>query len=112
MKWFLLSGTIATEVAATLALRAALDDRAWYVLVAIGYATSFALLALVLQRMPVGVAYGIWGAGGITLTALLAPVFFGDLLTVPMALGMALVIAGVVVVEFGSQRALRDGDRS
>lgn len=105
MKWWLLTGTISFEVAATLSLRAAVDHPAWYALVVVGYLASFIFLAAVLRLMPVGVAYGIWGAGGITLTALLAAVLFQDSLTVPMVIGMGLVIAGVLVVELGSQEA-------
>ncbi|WP_024795334.1 DMT family transporter [Tomitella biformata] len=105
MKWWLLAGTISFEVAATLSLRGAIDHPAWYALVVVGYCASFILLAAVLRLMPVGVAYGIWGAGGITLTALLAAVLFNDSLTIPMVIGMGLVIAGVLVVELGSQEA-------
>lgn len=103
MKWLLLAGAVVTEVTATLSLRAATDHPAWYVLVVAGYGASFFFLARVLTRMPVGVAYGIWGASGILLTALLAAMFFGDALTVPMLMGIVLVIVGVLLVEFGSR---------
>ncbi|MGW0020269.1 DMT family transporter [Rhodococcus sp. NPDC003382] len=102
MKWWSLGGAIACEVTATLSLRAATDDPVWYVLVVAGYCASFAFLARALRLMPVGVAYGIWGAAGILLTAVAATVLFGDPMTPLMALGMALVIAGVVIVELGS----------
>jgi small multidrug resistance pump len=52
--------------------------------------------------MPVGVAYGIWAACGVALTALLAAVVFGDPLTWTMGLGVVLVIGGVLLVELGS----------
>lgn len=105
MRWWLLSGAIGCEVAATLSLRAATDHSAWYVVVVAGYVASFAFLAAVLRRMAVGVAYGIWGACGITLTAVLAWVLFGDPLTALMGVGIALVISGVLIVEIGSQSA-------
>ncbi|QKT10148.1 DMT family transporter [Rhodococcus sp. W8901] len=108
MKWWLLSGAIVCEVAATLSLRAATEHPAWYVLVVTGYLASFAFLAVVLRHMAVGVAYGIWGACGITLTAVLATVLFGDALTALMGVGIALVIAGVLTVELGSQAAEKD----
>ncbi|WP_120339996.1 DMT family transporter [Cryobacterium soli] len=106
--WLLLAGAIASEVAASLSLKGALDQPVWYVLVVAGYACSFALLAAVLRRgFPLGVAYGIWGAVGVAATALLAAVIFGEALTPLMLAGMALIIGGVLCVELGSQQAVR-----
>ena len=103
-KWVLLGAAIVTEVAATLALRAAHDHGAWLVAVVAGYACAFTLLTLVLrQGVPVGVTYGIWGATGTALTAVLASVIFRDPFTWPIALGIGLIIAGVLFIEFGSR---------
>lgn len=105
-KWALLAGAISTEVAATLSLRASQDHSAWLAVVVAGYLASFVLLTLVLRAgMPVGVAYGIWGALGTAVTAMLAAVLFGDPFTRPIVAGIALIIAGVLLVEFGSHRA-------
>ncbi len=61
----LLFAAIAVEVAATLSLRASQDHSAWLVVVVVGYVGSFVLLTMVLRTgMPIGVAYGIWGACG------------------------------------------------
>ena len=99
----LLTAAIVTEVAATLSLRASQDHAAWLAVVVVGYAAAFVLLALVLRAgLAVGVAYGIWGASGTALTAVLAAFLFGDALTWPIAFGIALIIAGVLFVEFGS----------
>jgi small multidrug resistance pump len=105
-KWALLIAAIAIEVAATLSLRASQDHSAWLVVVVGGYLGAFVLLTLVLRAgMPVGVAYGIWGASGTALTAVLAAAVFGDPFTWAIAAGIALIIAGVLLVELGSQRA-------
>ena len=105
-KWTMLSIAIVSEVVATLALRAALDHRAWFVLVAAGYLAAFALLGAVLAAgMPVGVAYGIWSASGVALTAVLAAVVFSDPFTLRIGAGIALVIGGVLLVELGSHTA-------
>ena len=102
-KWALLISAILTEVAATLALRASQDHSAWLAVTAVGYSAAFVLLALVLREgIAVGVAYGIWGASGTALTAVLAAVIFRDALTWPVAGGIALIIAGVLLVELGS----------
>jgi small multidrug resistance pump len=56
--------------------------------------------------VPVGVAYGIWGASGTAITAVSASVIFGDPFTVPIMVGIGLIIAGVLLVEFGSRPAV------
>lgn len=102
----LLAGAILTEVTATLSLRASQDHRLWLLVVAVGYTSSFLLLTRVLRAgMPVGVAYGIWGALGTAITAAVAAVIFGDPFTGPVVLGIGLIIAGVLLVEFGSHTA-------
>lgn len=105
-RWVYLLGAITTEVCATLALRASQDDGGWLILVVAGYAAAFTMLTLTLRTgMAIGVTYGIWGATGTALTAVLAAPLFGDPFTWPIAAGIALVIAGVLLVEFGSHRA-------
>lgn len=106
--WILLACAIASEVTASLSLKAALDRPSLYAAVAVGYVVSFALLAVVLRRgMALGVAYGIWGALGVASTALLSAAIFDEPLTALMGVGLALIIAGVLVVELGSQAAQR-----
>lgn len=106
--WLLLAGAIASEVTGSLSLKAALDQPAWYALVVVGYLTSFMFLAAVLSHgVPLGVAYGVWGATGVALTAILAAAVFGEPLTAVMGLGVALIALGVFTVELGSQRAAR-----
>lgn len=106
-KWALLAGAIVVEVAATLSLRASQDHSAWLVVVVAGYVAAFTFLTLVLRAgMPVGVAYGIWGAVGTAGTAVLAAVLFNDPFTWPIVAGIGLIIAGVLLIEFGSHRAV------
>nr|WP_090277331.1 SMR family transporter [Mycolicibacterium komanii]CRL71667.1 transporter small multidrug resistance (SMR) family protein [Mycolicibacterium komanii] len=106
-KWALLSGAIVVEVAATLSLRASQDHSAWLLVVVAGYVAAFTFLTLVLRAgMPVGVAYGIWGAVGTAGTAVLAAVLFNDPFTWPIIAGIGLIIAGVLLIEFGSHRTV------
>lgn len=102
--WGLLAGAVTTEVTATLALRAAADHPLWYALVVAGYVAAFVLLAAVLRRgLAVGVAYGVWAACGVVLTALAGAVLFAEPLTPLTGLGTALIIGGVLLVELGSR---------
>ncbi|MEJ6536032.1 MAG: SMR family transporter [Mycobacterium sp.] len=102
-KWGFLCGAIAAEVTGTLAMRASQDHPAWLIMVAVGYFTAFLMLSRVLRAgVPVGVAYGIWGAIGTALIAAIAAVIFDDPFTTPIVVGIAMIIAGVLMVEFGS----------
>ncbi|MBC7301884.1 MAG: multidrug efflux SMR transporter [Nocardia sp.] len=106
MAWFLLAAAILSEVAATLSLKGSETVPALYLVVAVGYVAAFVFLARVLaQGMALGVAYGIWGASGVALTATLSTFIFGEAFTPTMGVGLVLVIAGVVLVETGSPHA-------
>lgn len=104
MSALFLVGAIVSEVIATLSLRASegLRKKAWAAPIAVFYAAAFGLLALALaEGMPVGIAYGIWAASGVALTALGARVFFKDPLTARMGIGIGLIAVGVLVIELG-----------
>lgn len=104
----MLAGAIATEVTATLSLKAALDQPGWYVAVIVGYVAAFTFLSLALRAgMGLGVAYGIWGALGVALTAVFGLLLFGEPLTPVMVAGLALIVVGVLVIELGAQQARR-----
>ena len=98
MAYLFLLGAIIAEVSATLSLRmAATGVRAYYAAVAVGYLLAFAFLTLAL-----GVAYGIWAASGVALTAVASKALFKEPLTALMMGGIALIIAGVLLVELGA----------
>lgn len=102
-RWILLTGAIVAEVIGTLALRAAVEQPWWIAAVAIAYVAAFACLGFTLRAgMPVGVAYGIWGAAGVALIALLGVGIFGESLSPQAIVGIVVIIVGVVVVESGS----------
>lgn len=103
--WPPLLVAIALEVMATLSLRAAegFTHPLWLILVVLGYSGSLWLLSIVLDRgMPVGVAYGIWSAIGVVLTAVLGTVLFGELLGPVQIIGVGVIVVGVLLVELGS----------
>ena len=103
MTWLMLIAAIASEVAATLSLKGSQTEPMLYAVVAVGYTFAFILLAAVLKRgMGIGVAYGIWAAAGVALTAIASHVLFKEPLTRTMILGILLIMAGVLVIEIGS----------
>ena len=104
MSWLFLGLAIVFEVAATLSLRMVATGRRRFMPVVLGgYVAAYAMLSLVLRAgMPLGVAYGVWAAAGVALTALLARVIFAEPLTPLMAAGIVLIAAGVLIVELGA----------
>src|SRR5699024_5649991 len=105
LTWIMLTAAIGSEVGATLSLRASdgFAKWAWVFPIAIGYVTSFVLLAFVPKRgMPIGAADGVWAGAGVAATAVLAGYLFGDPFTWTMAGGVLLIGAGVFLLETGS----------
>ena len=102
MAWLMLIGAIATEVAATSALKLSdgLTRLAPSVVVAVGYVASFVLLAQALKlQLQVSVAYAIWSGAGTAAIAVIGVLLLDEPLTTLKALGIGLVIAGVVVLN-------------
>ena len=105
MSGIYLVAAIASEVTGTLSLTLASDGRGLrrYGVVIPGYLAAFAMLTATLKAgMPLGVAYGIWSAGGVAVTAIASRLLFGEPLTRTMVAGIALIMAGVLLVEIGS----------
>ena len=69
------------------------------ILMVIAYAIAFSLLTLALRTIPTGVAYAIWSGVGIVLIATIAWLYQGQKLDAPALIGMALIVAGVVVLN-------------
>ena len=68
-------------------------------LTVLGYALAFYCLSFVLKNIPVGIAYAIWSGVGIILIALIGFIVFKQHLDLPAIIGLALIIAGVVVIN-------------
>jgi small multidrug resistance pump len=104
MQWVFLALAIALEMVGTLSLRmASTGRRAWFALVAVGYLGAFAALTLTLSEgLGIGVAYGIWAAAGVALTAVASKFLFQEPLTLLMSGGITLIVGGVLLIELGS----------
>jgi multidrug transporter EmrE-like cation transporter len=93
----LLTAAIVSEVAATLALRAAGEGhRPAIVLVVVGYVTSLALLAVVVKHLELSVAYAVWAGVGTALVALFGVMMLGEPATTMKLASLTLIIVGVV----------------
>ncbi|MDV2476169.1 multidrug efflux SMR transporter [Rhodococcus zopfii] len=108
MTWLILAAAIVVEVTGTICLKLSdgMSRTRWVLATVSCYIVAFGLVASVLARdVPVGVVYGIWVACGVALTAVLGRLLFRDPLTSRMMIGIALIMAGVVVIEVGSHSA-------
>ncbi len=98
---------IVAEVVATSALKASegFTRLGPSLLAAAGYGVAFYLLSLTLKSVPVGVAYAIWSGAGIVLIALIGWLVLKQPLNLVAMLGMALIVAGVAVIQLFSTTA-------
>lgn len=105
MSYLYLVIAIVAEVIATSALKSAESfTRLWpSVVVIVGYATAFFCLSLTLRVLPVGISYAIWSGVGIVLVTAIAWFYHGQRLDLPAMAGLALIIAGVAVINLFSK---------
>jgi len=99
--WLMLGIAIVSEIAATASLRASQGFTRLVpsIVVVIGYALSFFLLAHVLKTLPVGMVYAIWSAVGVAVLAVLGRLIWGDALRPLAILGLALIIGGILLLR-------------
>lgn len=68
-----------------------------------GYAFAFWCLSFPLRVMPTGIVYAIWSGMGIVLISAVAWFWFRQTLDFAALLGLAFIIAGVVIVNVFSK---------
>ncbi|HZW21395.1 DMT family transporter [Noviherbaspirillum sp.] len=103
--WLFLGAAILAEVIATSALKASdgFSRLGPSALVVAGYGIAFYLLSLTLRTIPVGIAYAVWSGVGIVLISAIGWFRFGQSLDMPAVIGIALIVAGVVVLNVFSK---------
>lgn len=101
----LLFVAIACEVVATTALKATEGfTRPVPVMISLaGYGVAFFFLSLVLRTMPVGVVYAVWSGTGVVLITAVGWVLYRQPLDIPAVVGIALIVAGVAVINLFSR---------
>ena len=105
MNYLWLAGAILSEVIATSSLKASngFTKLVPSLAVVIGYGAAFYFLSQTLKTIPVGVAYAIWSGLGTVLIALVGFVLYKQRLDAAAVAGMALIIAGVLVMNLLSK---------
>ncbi|MEU9358792.1 multidrug efflux SMR transporter [Streptomyces sp. NPDC048301] len=103
MGYGMLAAAIAAEVAGTTAMKYSEGfTRLWPSLITVvGYVLAFALLAQTLKTLSIGTAYAIWAGTGTAAVAAIGIIWMGESANLVKLAGIALVIAGVVVLNLG-----------
>jgi small multidrug resistance pump len=96
---------VVSEVIATSALKASdhFTQPVASLVVVVGYATAFYCLSLTLSTIPLGIAYAIWAGLGTPLIVIAAYVVFQQALDGAAIVGIALILAGVAIVNVFSK---------
>ncbi|WP_447876444.1 DMT family transporter [Serratia fonticola] len=105
--YILLAAAIAAEVVATTAMKAlsGFSKPLPLVLVVGGYAIAFWLLSVVVQTIPVGIAYATWAGMGIVLVSVASYFIYGQKLDIFAVTGMLMIVGGVVFIQALSKTA-------
>ncbi|MEV7104940.1 DMT family transporter [Streptomyces atroolivaceus] len=103
MGYGMLAAAIAAEVAGTTAMKYSEGfTRLWPSLITVvGYVLAFALLAQTLKTLSIGTAYAIWAGAGTAAVAAIGILWMGESAGLVKLAGIALIIAGVVVLNLG-----------
>jgi small multidrug resistance pump len=101
MSYVYLAIAVIGEVVGTSALKASEEFTRLgpSIVVVAGYLVAFFFLSLTLRTIPVGIAYAIWAGAGIALIAAVGAVLFRQVPDLAGLVGLALIVAGVVIVN-------------
>ena len=104
--WLLLGIAVALETAGAVGLR--LSEGFTLLLPTLAALAAFALalylVSRVMKKLPVSVAYPVWAGGGTAGVALIGILALGEELNAAKAIGIALVVVGVVLVNMVSEK--------
>lgn len=99
--YLILAISIGLELFATTMLKASDSfSRLWPTVACIsGYMGAFYLLTYVLKYIPLSVTYATWSGVGLVVTALISVFIFNESANLYTALGIALIVVGVIILN-------------
>jgi spermidine export protein MdtJ len=110
--WLFMAAAIVTEVVGTLAMKygthhgsQTLGLTVMYVMLVLSYTS----LAMAVKRIPLAVAYGAWESLGLVLITVCSAWLFAEALSPAKLIAIALIIAGIVLLERGTDEAPKEG---
>lgn len=103
--WALLLLAIVSEVMGSTALKASqgFSKLLPSLVVVFGYGLAFYFLSLSLRTIPLNTAYAVWSGLGTVLIALLSWLVLKEPMNAVIALGIVLIVAGVVILNLASR---------
>ncbi|WP_027882357.1 DMT family transporter [Meiothermus rufus] len=102
--WFLLVA-IVSEVIGSTGLKASqgFSKLGPSLVVVLGYASAFYFMSLALKTIPLNTAYAVWSGLGTALIALLGWLVLKEPMNGTIALGIVLIVVGVVILNLASR---------
>lgn len=82
-----------------IALSKGFKNKRWALLAILSIMAAFGMLALTVQGMPLFVAYSVWGVLSIVGTAIATWLLLGHAMNKTIALGIALLILAVILMQ-------------
>ena len=110
--WLFMAVAIVTEVIGTLAMKYGSHHQAHTIGLGVMYVMlvlSYTSLALAVKRIPLAVAYGAWESLGLVLITLCSAWLFAEDLSPVKLVAITLIIAGIVLLERGTDEAPEGG---
>jgi len=106
--WVYLFLAISSEVIATASLKSTegFTKPIPSVIVLVGYCAAFYFLSLTLDTISIGVAYAIWSGVGVATITVVSFFLYDQKIDLAGILGIALIIAGVIVLRLFSESAV------
>ncbi|MHA3902024.1 DMT family transporter [Castellaniella sp. WN] len=105
--WLYLLAAVAVEVSGVTLMKRVADSGALapllFMYAMIGL--SFCFLALAVRRLPIALAYAAWETLGLASVTFIGLRYFGEDLGPARALGMVVLLAGVILVSIGTSQA-------
>jgi len=104
MVYQLLALAVVSEVTATFLLKASNGwEKMWFGISAILlYAVAAVLLAFVLKKMNIGLAYAIWSGAGIALVCVVSVLLWQQRFDIYALTGVALIVCGTALITLKS----------
>jgi quaternary ammonium compound-resistance protein SugE len=103
----LLAGVFEIDYALSVAGTIGFTVLGWSVSAFIFFLLTLFCLSVALKTIDVGIGYAVWAGIGAVGAALLAPIFFDEVLTPIRALWLAVIIGGVVWLKLADSAKLQ-----
>lgn len=108
--WILLGLAILAEITGTLSMKwASLDGgHTGFILMLAMISLSYIFLCFAVKKIALGVAYALWEGIGILLITIFSVLLFDEALSVTKVTGLAILVAGIVLIKSGTRHASTD----